>query len=238
MTPDGVSGFHSSRRAGGPLSRRQWWRTVACSSWSGAASLGALRQKLEPRDEAGRDPDLRRVLNKLAAIVERRREQELLSWIGPDFRVEFSAGQGPSAFRQFWRTDQADSEIWGLLARLLAIGGTFYSPDLFAVPYVYTRFPVDLDPFGHVVALQDSVPVHRDSLPDSPIVSTLRFDIVPAKPALRAPVRLDRMGWAPVVAAGRPGYVSARQVWSPAGHRAFFEKRRGRWAWISLVCAD
>jgi hypothetical protein len=32
-------------------------------------------------------------------------------------------------------------------------------------------------------------------------------------------------------------YVAEADVYSPAAHRAFFEKRNGRWYWISFVCA-
>ena len=30
-------------------------------------------------------------------------------------------------------------------------------------------------------------------------------------------------------------YVAGSDVYSPAGHRAFFEKRQGRWRWMSLA---
>jgi hypothetical protein len=30
-------------------------------------------------------------------------------------------------------------------------------------------------------------------------------------------------------------YVAGSAVYSPAGHRAFFEKRQGQWRWLSLA---
>lgn len=222
--------------AASQISRRQWLASVVASPLVFAAE--AAGRKLEPRDEASRDPDLDLLLQGLTAIVDRRDEQQLLSKIGPKFRVEFEAGKGRTSFSQFWKTGLPDSEIWNVLSRLLAIGGTFYSPTLFAIPYVFTGFPIDLDPFGHVVALKESVKVHRDFLLDSPVVAALSFEIAATEPALPAPVRLDRTEWVHVIAAGRSGYVASREVWSPAGHRMFLEKRRGRWEWISLVCAD
>jgi hypothetical protein len=234
----GRSASHHPIRLARQLSRRQCVGAVASSLLGWSRVLASAHRKLEPRDEAWRDPDLQRLLRSLATIVEKRQERQLLSLIGERFRVEFGAGKGRRAFRRFWRTDQPNSEVWNILDRLLAIGGTFYSPTLFAIPYVYTQFPIDLDPFGHVTTLNDNVVVYRESRPDSRVVAVLDFDIVPTEPVLVAPVRPDRAEWIRVIVTGQSGYVNSRQVWSPAAHRMFFEKRSGRWEWISLVCAD
>jgi hypothetical protein len=226
------------RQAARQISRRQWIGAVASSPLVFGGSIDPAKRKLEPRDEAARDPELWQLLKNLRSIVEKREERPLLAGIGQTFRVEIAAGKGRSSFIKFWRTGAPESEVWTVLSRLLTIGGTFYSPTLFAIPYVYTHFPIDLDPLSHVVALQENVNAHHDSRPDSTVAAVLSFDIVPTQQAFQTPVWLSRVDWVRVAVAGRPAFVSSRQVWSPAGHRLFFEKRRGRWEWISLVCAD
>ena len=171
--------------------------------------------------------------------MERRDVRALVAEIGPAFRVDFDGGKGPSAFRSRWRLSEPDSDLWPVLTRLLAVGGTFYSPALFAVPYVYTRFPTDLDPFEHVAVLQPDTPLR--STADLSDKGFLRAgtDIFRLTQPLRPPARLDRVAWVNVVTAnGARGYLPASAVYSPAGYRAFFERQRGRWRWISLVCAD
>jgi hypothetical protein len=221
----------------GQLTRRQC--LFLALSTTVAARPAATGRKLEPPTDSPRDEELTRFLDNLAAIVARCDERGLLSLVGSRFRVEFSDGKGRDAFRRFWQTDQPNSTVWTVLSRLLTMDGAFYSPTLFAIPYVYTEFPVDLDPFAHVAALGPDIIVNREARPDSAAVATLAFDIVPADPALTAPVRLDRTEWVRVITPqGDPGFVAAREVWSPAAHRMFFEKRKGRWEWISLVCSE
>jgi hypothetical protein len=206
---------------------------------AGVSSAAPGVRSLEPVDEARLDPSLAALISDLRAAVERRDVRGLMAQIGPAFRVDFDRGKGPAAFRSRWRLNAPDSDLWQVMGRLLSIGGTFYSPTLYAVPYVYTRFPVDLDPFGHVVVLQPHTPLR--SVPESSGggFKTVGTEILRLAQPLKPPARLDRMAWVNVVTAeGVTGYLPGAAVYSPAGYRAFFERQRGRWRWISLVCAD
>lgn len=192
---------------------------------------------LLPVDESGRDPSLARVLNTLRGIVRRRDDRELLALMSPDFKVEFDIGKGPQTFRRQWKSNARDSQVWDLLDRLLSLGGTFYSSTLFALPYVYTRFPTDLDKLSYVVSVRAKVPLRQRPDPRGPEVGTLDYVILPlthpiAPPAMLADpfAEVQHPDWGPC-------YVSRSDVYSPAGHRAFFEKRQGRWHWLSLAAA-
>jgi len=159
--------------------------------------------------------------------------------MGPTFRVGFDGGKGPAAFRSLWKPDLESSELWPLLERLLALSGTLYSPTLFCIPYVYTRFPVDLDPLSHVVAVREEVAVRRAPAESSAIVEHVSYDIVRTARSLSPPVRLEREPWVAVkTSTDETGFVSSQEVYSPAEHRMFFEKQKGAWRWLSLACAD
>ena len=54
--------------------------------------------------------------------------------------------------------DLAQEADKALMERLLALPGYSYSETLFAAPYVCARFPFDLDPLAHVVAVKAAVP--------------------------------------------------------------------------------
>lgn len=192
---------------------------------------------LPPEDHSGRDPSLAQLLKTLRGIVERRDDRELRALMSPDFKVEFDGGKGPDTFRRQWNSNARDSQVWDLLDRLLTLGGTFYSPTLFALPYVYTRFPADLDKLNHVVSVRAKVALRRQPDARGPEVGTLDYVILPLTTPITPPALLTQ----PFVEVRHADWgvchVSRSDVYSPAGHRAFFEKRQGRWHWLSLAAA-
>jgi len=217
------------------ISRRQWFG-VAGLGWQFFRSGSA--RKLVPPSESVTDPQLSQLLKQMQGIVLRRDATVLTSLMDKIFRVEWDRGQGPLAFQKFWRPEDPETELWKVMTRLLAMRGTFYSPTLFAIPYVYTQFPIDLNPWNHIVALQQKVVVWARPNDQASKVSTLSFDIVPTAEELRPPVVIDRRQWLRVLTPEQgEGYVASSEIWSPVAHRVFFEKRNGTWKWISLVCA-
>jgi hypothetical protein len=156
----------------------------------------------------------------------------------PDFRVEFDAGKGPAAFRRHWRSEQRSSDLWTVLPRLLELPGSFYSPTLFALPFVFTHFPTDLDPIAYVVATAQNVPLHAKPVTGAERIGALDFAIIPLAKPPRPPVIISRGQFLEVIhpEAGH-GFVAGSDVYSPAGHRMFFERRMGQWRWISLAAA-
>jgi hypothetical protein len=223
---------HPPSRLGGALSRRDVVRLVA------GTACAAEPGKMPPMDEASRDPGLVALLGKVRALAARRDSRGLEALMLPTFRVEFDAGKGPAAYRRRWHPESPSSALWGVLERLFSLGGTFYSATLFALPYVYTQFPAELDPLGHVVAVKASARLLDRPAPDGKPVAPLDYAIIPLAERLRPPVMMTTGRYLEVKAprAGRC-FVAESDVYSPAAHRAFFEKRRGQWRWISLACA-
>lgn len=220
------------------LTRRSWLQLVSASvvAWPSQASAAPedLRTLL-PEDQSARDKSLQALLGTMRTIVRRKDSTALGALMAPDFKVEFDVGKGSEVFRREWKSEMPTSAVWTVLDRLLALGGTFYSDSLFALPYVYTRFPYDLDRMRHVVATGD-VPAHAQSNASSPRVGRLKHAIVPLATPVTPPAMLCQQ---PFVAVQHPEfglcYVAGTDVYSPVGHRAFFEKRRGQWRWISLA---
>lgn len=233
MSAGGTRNFHTL------VSRRGWIAAALGTVLSASPEkpTDALR-RLEPRNEADKDPELLRYVSRLKKIVASRDTQALTSLMGPTFRVDFDGGKGPLAFARHWKPNAPDTAIWKILDRLLGLGGTFYTPTLFAISYVYTKFPFDLDPFSYVVVTRDQAPLRPEPSADAEPIAKLPTGIVAVKPALKAPVRV-LPSWLKVEALnGTEGFVAGEDVYSPAGYRIFFEKRGGKWVWFSLVCAE
>lgn len=220
---------------GGGLRRRDLIR-LAIATACDLARAGEPA-KLPPADEAARDPGLIALLAKIRSLRADHNFSGLETLMLPTFRVEFDAGKGPAAFRRKWRPEAPSSALWQVLDRLFSLGGTFYSDTLFALPYVYTRFPVDLDPLGHVVAVNPDTRLLDRPSPDALVVATAGQAILPLAERLQPPVMMSAEGYLEVKAPRAGCFVRERDVYSPAAHRAYFEKRQGQWRWISLACA-
>ena len=207
--------------------------SLACSS----VFADELRE-ISPPSEASHDASLTTLLNRMRRIVADRDRQSLEALMSYDFRIEFDVGQGPRVFRNHWLTESHKSPIWKILQRLLSLDGTFYSPTLYVLPYVYARFPIDLNPLEYVVAVNKEVPLFAKPEPGAEPIGFLQHSIVPLAKPLEPPVIIPAEGFIEVnhPALGRC-FVSTAGVYSPAGHRAFFEKRKGEWRWISLAAA-
>ena len=222
------------------LTRRSWLQLVATVMVARPPYASAAQDDLRsllPEDQSSRDKSLRALLGTMHTIVRRKDNKALSALMPPDFKVEFDVGKGPEVFRRQWDSGSSTSVAWAVLDRLLSLGGTFYSDSLFALPYVYTRFPYDLDRLSHIVATGD-IPVYAESNLASARVGRVKHAIVPLATPLTPPAMLCQQ---PFVAIQHPVfglcYVAGTDVYSPVGHRAFFEKRKGKWRWLSLAAA-
>jgi len=220
-----------------PILRRRDLIRLLAGTASGLARAEELA-KLPPADEAPRDPGLAALLGKIRGLAAHRNSSGLEALMLPTFRVEFDYGKGSAAFRRRWQSESPSSALWQVMDRLFSLGGTFYSDTLFALPYVYTRFPGDLDPLGHVVAVKADTRLLDRPGKDGAQVAAVDQAIIPLAQRLRPPVMMSAGGYLEVKAP-RVGWCFVREsdVYSPAAHRAYFEKREGRWRWISLACA-
>src|SRR3954447_21893490 len=225
----------SSSRETGPLwTRRTWMRLAA--ALPAQALHGKELLRIEPPSEEGLDPALVDFVTRLKAIVAARKHLALEALMASTFRVDFDTGKGPVAFRLHWRPQSASSPIWGILERVLALPGHRYSETLYVLPYVYARFPFDLDPLRHVVAVRDGVNLMAEPKPDAARVGILNRSIIPLANPVEPPVLIASNGFIELrhPEIGRC-FAASADVYNPAAHRAFFEKRQGQWRWISLA---
>ncbi len=218
------------------LSRRRWLSLLPAAAIH--ASESAL-PVLPPEDQSARDAALSALLRRIRAAAAARDCKPLEAMMLSTFRVEFDSGKGPAAFHRYWKAQSTASPLWEVLDRLFSLGGTFYSPSLFAVSYVYTHFPPNLDILGHVVALRQNIPLLAEPRMNAAQLAQVTHAILPLATPLKPPVRIPADQFLEVRHPAAPrAFVLSRDVYSPAAHRAFFEKDpKGRWRWISLACA-
>jgi hypothetical protein len=202
---------------------------------AGTAQVG----KLLPVDEAARDPELFAFRAQLQAAVARHDVAAVLDVVDPQIKNNFGGDGGVQEFREHWKLAGADSPLWAELGLVLALGGTFQDKDNFVAPYVFHRWPEEIDSFEHVAAIGSNVRVRSKPSLASKVLAKLSFDIVrlASENQKLTPKQADL--WKAVqLRDGRVGYVSARYVRSPIDYRAFLSRKGGCWRLTTLVAGD
>lgn len=209
--------------------------------------LGALSAaqaqvgKLLPSDEAVQDAELFAFRARLQAAVARHDTAAVLEVVDPDIKNTFGGDDGVAAFRRLWKLGSGDdSRLWDELGLVLALGGSFQAPpqgkrDTFVAPYIFSRWPEEIDAFQHVAVLGTDVRVRAEPDLSSRVLATLSFDIVP----LADGAVPGRGEWTAVkLRDGRTGHIASRYIRSPIAHRAFLTRKGGQWRLSLFVAGD
>ena len=201
--------------------------------------------KLLPIDEA--DSSFTEFRRELLVRLQQRDTAYLYSILAPEIKNSFGGDDRIEGFRSIWKMDRPDSSaIWSTLSRALTLGGKLdrdQSNNLttFRAPYVYATWPNDIDAFQHVAVTDVNAPVYERPDATAPVVAIVSHSILPFEewqgidhdgipgPGAFARVKLP---------SGKSVWISASQVYSPVGWRAFFEKRGNRWVMTIFVAGD
>lgn len=188
---------------------------------------------LLPVDEAAKNPGFLEFRNRLKAIVARRDTKALLENVHPDIRASFGSDNGIRAFREMWKLDRPDSTLWKELGTVLDLGGSFDGPDSFTAPYVFSRWPNNVDSFEFMAVVGRTVRIRTAPGLDAPVLASVSHAILEG----------DRDGksteeWIAVKHKGRHAFISSRYVRIPIDYRANFRFSDGRWQMVFFVAGD
>jgi hypothetical protein len=194
-----------------------------------AAPLQA--RTLPPRDECAADAAFAQFRARLLDIVARHDAPGLLALTADDIRFSFGDDGGKQGFSAQWGLDSPDtSGLWPLLAGVLA-SGCAREAEHFSSPYIFSRFPEELDPFSSGVA-GPGARLYRTRTQAETGTTAVDWEIL-------AQVTMENDGWANVhLQDGRTGLLPPGTVLSPIGHRAIFERRDGAWRLAAFVAGD
>ncbi|MEA3013613.1 MAG: hypothetical protein QOD42_2158 [Sphingomonadales bacterium] len=199
-----------------------------------ALALAALpaalpARTLPPRDECAADPDFARFRAELLDIVARHDATRLLAVVADDIRFDFGGGEGRRAFAGEWGLADPDrSGLWVELAKALA-SGCARDGGTMSAPYIFRRFPDELDVFSSGVAGLGAR-LYRTQVTDG--------DSVPIPWEILDEAERDG-GWTRVrLADGRAGFIETAHLLSPIDYRAIFEKRDGQWRMTMFIAGD
>jgi hypothetical protein len=207
--------------------------------FSSCSPAFAKEAKLNPYDDAARDPSFFIFRARLLEAIQQRDAQFVVSILSPNIKNSFGGNDGISEFRQYWKLERPDSKFWKTMIRVLALGGSFNEETTFMAPYTYSKFPDEFDAFEHGVVIGENVKVRKEPKLDGQIIGTLSYDIVKVtewKPINEAG---KKQAWVTVLLTGNArGYIAEDYIRSPIDYRAIFEKKNGKWQLTAFVSGD
>jgi hypothetical protein len=212
-------------------------RFVAVTVVVVAAAVLSAQQPLQlrPVDEARQHPDFLAFRRQLQQTIARRDSAALLRALDPAIKNSFDGDDGKDGFTRRWRPRAADSEVWQELGAVLALGGTFDGADAFVAPYVFSRWPNQIDAFEHVAVIGSNVAARATPDAQAGVMQTLTFSIL----RLAGDGGYPQRPWTAVVLPdGRTAYLASRYVRSPIDYRAYFRRSNGGWRMTMFLAGD
>lgn len=193
--------------------------------------------KLYPVDEADKDPSFKTFRDRLLRAIEKKDKDFLLSVIDPKIKFSFGAEEdGIENFKKEWKLDQPASHIWEELKRVLNLGGSFDQNHVFHAPYVFSRWPKEVDSIDWGAIIGKKVNLREEPSLTAKILTSLSYDIVKWN---YEEVQHDGYTWAKTETfTGQTGYVLRKYFGHASDYRAMFTKENGRWIMSVFVAGD
>lgn len=195
-------------------------------------------------DEGEKDVSFNAFREKLIKAVKKRDAKYLISQLDRNITVSFGSDAGIKDFIKFWNINSPDSRLWDELLTVLTNGGNFLPErrmQMFAAPYSFSNFPVDLDAFEYYVIFGNNVRLREEPDLKSKVIAVLSYNIVrvdfqnsvndgKAEPTYLW-LKVETLG-------GKKGFVDAKYVRSAIDYRAIFEKKGRVWKMTAFVAGD
>jgi hypothetical protein len=201
----------------------------------------AQERKLPPVDEAAGDSSWLAFKKRLMTAIEKKDKQFLLSILDPKVRSQDERARGVATFRKQWELDAADSPVWRELANALALGTAYVkrdkAPRELCAPYVLGRWPEDVRPSTHAVAIGRETLVQSEPSSASASLGKLEYDIVEVDDWEIDDKSDPKQKWVRIRFKQRDGYVPEEQMRSPIEHAACFVKGTNGWRMMALAPA-
>lgn len=195
--------------------------------------------KMEPVDEAARDPSLVDYRNRLLGAVRARDTAGVVELAAEDVMLSFGGDAGRESLRrnldgfENWQGEP----YWAELQRVLELGGVFLEDGAFCSPYLacldVPGCP-ECDPFETVFVTGADVAARAAADADSRVVARLSHDV------LRMDVdAYSGEDWYPVrLPTGRLAFLSHQDARMAIDYRARFEKADGQWRMTVFIAGD
>lgn len=206
---------------------------------AGTQLAAAQNLRLEPVDEASRNPAFAAYRTALLEAVIRRDVDYVVARAGREIKLSFGGDIGRENFRlALTGEDEWQGEpYWRELQTVLELGGVFMDDGAFCTPYLacidVPNCP-DCDPFETVYVIRKDAEARTKPDPDATVAAKLSWSVL----------QLDygtsgAEGWYPVkLPPGRTVFLSTRDARMAVDYRARFEKTTEGWLMTVFIAGD
>ncbi len=201
--------------------------------------------ELLPINQIDQDPSLKKTIQQLKKIIQRKNVSGLKQYIDENIKIGFGTENGKTAFINHWNlnsTDTDDSEIWQELNRILDLGGVFFNDNSFSMPYVFDHFPANYDIFEFSAITGENVHMREEPNLKGKILASLSYEIVKLyanEDNKMEEVNGEKYPWIKIMRTNNEvGYVYGKYVRSPSDYRIFLEKQNGKWIITTFLAGD
>lgn len=203
----------------------------------------AQERYVTPVDEGNADPSFLAFRNKLIKAVRKRDLEVLLGLTHREFRGSFGPDEGVEFFKKKLQNPASKPDLWKELLVVLTHGGTFAptDPTSFCAPYLFDRFPSDVDTFKFQAIFGSNVNLRSKPGLKAPVSARLSYNIVKVdyENSVHVPQDPDEYAWLMIeTLGGKKGYVKAEFVRSPISYRAGLDKIDGKWKLRIFLAGD
>jgi hypothetical protein len=207
------------------------------------ASAISQERTIMPVDEGPRDASFKAFREKFISAVNRRDAAYILSITDRNIKISFGDENGIANFKRVWKPERRNSDFWKEISLVINNGGVFDKNDrnMFYAPYLFSKFPSDLDEFEHFAIFGNNVNLRSAPDLNSEIVARLSYNIVKIDQAgsVLSPGENGKPIWYKIeTLGGLKGFVKPEFVRSSIDFRAGFEKRAGKWKMIFFLAGD
>ena len=209
---------------------------IAAAALFTCAALAA-QSKLLPVDESPSDPQFSKFYQAFRTTVAKKDAKLLMSVLDAEVQNSFGGDGGVKEFEEYWNPRDPNSKVWTELSTIMNLGGSFsieQGTKTFCAPYVYSKFPDNLEALDHGVIIGINVALRTKPSDSAPVISKLAHDIV------KVPSWDPQLNghWIRVVTRAGAGYVRRSEIRSPGDFRACFGRKAGVWKLRYLIAGD
>ena len=184
-----------------------------------------------PRDTCGDLKGAAEFRQALAAAVEARDADALVSLAAEDVKLDFGGGTGRAELKK--RLISEDRGLWQELGELLTLGCSANKQGGLTIPWYFDQSIEGVDPFMGLIVTDESVPVLSSPEENAAVVTTLSWDVVEI-----STLQPDEAFQKIETGEGEEGYIATDKLRSLVDYRLLATSRNGNWRIVSLVAGD
>lgn len=184
-----------------------------------------------PRDECASLPGYAAFRSALFSAVAARDPDALLALSHPGIELDFGGGAGLDEFR---RRLAADDMLWEELAALQDMGCASDSRDEATMPWLFTRYEGNADPFAAMLSNGQDIPIRTQPDPGAAVMRTSSYEML----ELAGHEGAQGGFYEVAMDDGGAGYVAEKSLRPLLGYRVY--ARRGPTGWMieSFLAGD